>query len=146
MVKAAPILIGIIVIMATFGVLQVWMSPEEKTGIKNINSLCTAKADVFGFEIPVGMAGQAILGGDAQKKKKKARYMTLLIDYGWAGYALGALLIFVGLMVSGKSKEIHHYHSPSSENSNSKKTKHCGECGAELTGSKNFCAECGSKI
>ena len=38
MVKAAPILIGIIVIMATFGVLQVWMSPEEKTGIKNINS------------------------------------------------------------------------------------------------------------
>lgn len=137
MAKAYLIVIGIIVLILTFAVMEVYLTTDAKSDIRTANSLCTAEVNVLGFKVPVGNWGQKILG--AQEDCQRIHYYMLLIDYGFIGYILGGLLFFLGLILGWGG---HHQE----EYSNRHESKHCGECGAKLEGHEKHCSECGEKI
>ena len=141
MTKVSLIIIGIILLIISFVVLQVAFTPNDKTEIRNINSLCTSSVSAFGFNIPLGDIGQKLLGTDAQEACRKANYFTLLFDFGWIGYVLGGLLFIFGLVLGGGRKKYHEEkHFPQHF------SKHCGECGSKLQGHEKHCPECGKKV
>ena len=139
MAKVSLIVIGIIILIATFFVLEVYISSDAKSDIRTADSLCNAEVTAFGFKVPIGSWGQKLLG--AQEDCQKVHYYMLLITYGWIGYALGGLLFILGLVLSGGRKEYHE-----EKHSSRHISKHCGECGSKLEGHEKHCPECGEKI
>lgn len=140
MAKVALIVIGIIILIATFFVLEIAITPNQKSDIKTANSLCTAQVNVMGFTVPIGSWGQRLLGKEADCQN--VHYMILLIDYGFIGYILGGFLLFLGLIL-GWGRQPHHEEQPLPSRHNN---RHCGECGAKLEGHEKHCPECGKKI
>ena len=135
MAKTGLVVLGVILLLITFVVLQVGLSPEDKNKIQAMNSLCTA--NVFG--VPVGDIGQQLLG--KEEDCSKARSMVMLMDYGWIGYALGALFLIFGLATGNEKSE-----SSQRKHSSRHRSKHCGSCGEELEGHEKHCSECGAKV
>jgi len=144
MAKAGLIIFGLIILGITFFALEIAFSPEDKSDIETLDSMCKSEVEVFGINLKVGSWGQKLLGNDAKEACQKANYFMLLFVYGWIGYVFGGLLFLAGLFSGGVQhhrRVEHHQERPHNKN-----TKHCGECGAKLEGSKNFCHGCGSKI
>jgi len=138
MVKTSLIIIGVLILIITFGVLEIYLTQDAKNDIKIANSLCTAEVNVLGFNVPIG---QKILGEEADCQN--VHYMMLLINWGWIGYAFGALLFVLGIVLRSGKKAQHH-EEPSKPQKHS--SKHCGECGSKLEGHEKHCPECGKKI
>ncbi len=140
MAKVALIVMGVIILIATFFILEIAITPNQKSDIQTANSLCTAQVNVMGFTVPIGSWGQRLLGKEADCQK--VHYMILLIDYGFIGYIFGGFLLFLGLILGWGKKE-HHEEQHNSSRCN---YRHCGECGSKLEGHEKHCPECGKKV
>jgi len=140
MAKIGLIIVGIVLLIATFFVLQVAISPNDKSNVRTANSLCNSQINAFGINIPIGEVGQKVLG--KEQECKNAHYMVLLLDYGFIGYIVGGIFLLIGLLagIGGKAYHEEKKHSPKHS------TKFCGECGSKLEGHEKHCAECGAKV
>lgn len=151
MVKVGLIVLGIIFLIITFIALEVAITPEQKSEIKTVNSLCTAEFNLFSINVPAGAIGQKVLG--QEEKCQQAHYMMLLYNYGWIGYALGVLFLILGIVIPGRHKQrIDETYSHSQESyshheeKHSSKSRFCGNCGSKLGGHEKHCYNCGKKV
>lgn len=132
MAKAALIIIGVLFLIATFFVTQVAISQADKGNAETVDSLCNAKL----FGLNVGQALQKPLG--QEQNCQSAHFIVLLNDYGWIGYAFGALFLILGLVLGNgegyeqRRREIH--------------SRYCGSCGEGLKGHERHCPGCGKKV
>lgn len=101
--KKGWLIAGIIVLLVTFFFAQLYLTPDMKSRINLADSLCTAKFDVLGLTIPAGEIGQEVLG--EQQECRNAHYWSLVIDYAWIGYLIGAIFVVMGLLLGKKKIE-----------------------------------------
>lgn len=154
MVKAGLVILGILILLGAVFFLQIVISPNDQSDIRTAEAMCTAEVEVFGINLPVGRAGQEILG--VQEECRNNHYLFLLINYGWIAYVFGGLLLLFGLILGNTKvvykKRVIHRQQNTQEKSHGKsllkdkKAKFCGDCGSKLGGYEKYCHQCGRRI
>lgn len=91
---------GILIIVATIFLLHLFYTPYEKSQIRSAYELCNYELEVLGQNVQVGMIGQELL--DKEAECRSIYYDTLILDYGWWGYLLGAIFIVISFLVKEK--------------------------------------------
>lgn len=155
MPKTGLVILGIILLVGTFFLTQVIVTPQQKQQIELVKTACNFNL----FGIPVGQIGQAI-SPDAANTCEQVRMASLIMTWGWIGYLIGFILLVAGVATGGKKEIIReiirepakHKEKVKEEGSeetekpkSKKKGNFCAHCGEKLTVADKFCPSCGEK-
>ena len=151
MANMGLVIFGIIVLILTFFITQVMITPQQKQQVELAKQACNF--NVFG--IPVGQIGQA-LSPDIASKCEQVQTASLIMTWGWVGYVIGFILLVGGLATGGKKEVVREIiresvkaHKEDVEETpkiSKGKGKFCGNCGEKISSGDKFCPSCGEKV
>jgi len=95
--NAGLVVLGVVILIGTFFLTQVMITPQQRQQIELANQLCGA--NIFG--IPVGQIGQAA-SPDVANKCQEASNISQVMDMAPFGYIIGFVLLVAGLAIGGK--------------------------------------------
>jgi len=159
MVKVGLVILGTLLLIGTFYVAEIMITPQQKQQLDLIKQLCNI--NIYG--IPLGQIGQA-LSPNLADQCEQVRITSLVMTWSWAGYVVGFILLVLGLALGGSKTiirevirepqtfyEKEYEEEPKIIKKSDKKMKKetvsfCSNCGKKLSGDEEFCSNCGEKI
>lgn len=159
--KAGLVVLGIIFMVGMFLFSNVIITPQQKQEVKLVNSLCNVNVGLFGFDIPIGQAAQA-LSPEATEQCQQYSLISKIISYEMYVYIIGFVILVLGLALGGGGKtiirevvkesheKVEDEEEPEEETEEEPKikkgklkTKYCSNCGTKLKVGHKFCGKCG---
>jgi heme/copper-type cytochrome/quinol oxidase subunit 1 len=153
-------LLGFLIVIGTFVVANIIITPEQRNQIEIVNQMCGFNL----FGVPLGKIGQAVNPEIAQQYQQIGILGKFFSVTPYL-YAVGFVLIIVGLVLGQKTKEVvkvkekpvsvskeepeeveeEEDTEPETKKA-SKKAKFCIECGNKLKPEDKFCGKCGTEV
>jgi len=130
MVKGVAIFFGLLILIGTFYVANIYVTAEDKQDIKSNYNLCESK---------IGSVGKFI-SNKVTSGCEDNTYKYYLLSYHWIAYIIGGILLIVG--IAGKSNVNNKKETIEEKTRN----RICIKCGTETYDKDEFCPKCGFKL
>jgi preprotein translocase subunit SecG len=161
--KAGLFVFGLIILIGMFIFSNVIITPQQKQEVQLANSVCNLNVGLFGFNIPIGQAAQA-LSPEVAQQCNSVSTIAKILSYETYVYIIGFIILILGLALGGNKEVIREVVREKSEKSEEEpeeeeeekeehkskkgksKVKYCSECGSENKIGDKFCENCGKKL
>ena len=155
MVRYGVVILGVIVLVGTYYVLNIYITPQQKQQLALAQVACNA--NIGG--IPLGQIGQMV-SSEAAQACSQAATLSQILSVGPIGYLVGAGLVILGLVIGNGKKRKKVVYEEEEEEPEEEEAEveeepeeteqivkvRCKKCKTLNEEEAKFCKKCGKKL